>query len=75
MDKPKAAFFQGTPVLSVLDFLERLAPFSEPLVMLKDGKPRMSEKFKANVPVFDDIDKSQDGEAEKRLDPFGLGSK
>ena len=45
MDKPKAAFFQGTPVLSVLDFLERLAPFSEPLLMLKDKTPRMQEKF------------------------------
>ena len=75
MDKPKAAFFQGTPVLSVLDFLERLAPFSDPLVMLKDGKPRMNEKFTANVPVFDSIDKSQDGKTEKRLDPFGIESK
>ena len=32
-------FFYGAPVLVVLDFLERLAPFSEPKFVLKDNKP------------------------------------
>ncbi len=72
MDKPKAAFFQGTPVLSVLDFLERLAPFSEPLIMLKDSKPRMSETFDVKLPAPKKIDKNQDEDTVKRLDPFGL---
>lgn len=72
MDKPKAAFFQGTPVLSMLDFLERLAPFSEPLLMLKDKKPRMTENFVATVPKPANLDKDQDIGPAKRLDPFGL---
>jgi len=75
MDKPKAAFFQGTPVLSVLDFLERLAPFSTPLLMLKDDRPQMSEKFVASIPASGSIDQDQDDELTKRLDPFGLGVK
>ena len=45
MDVKAAAFFKGTPVLSMLDFLERLAPFSDPLVMLEDDKPRISSNF------------------------------
>ena len=72
MDVPEAAFFQGTPVLSVLDFLERLAPFSKPLLLLEDKKPRMSEKFAVHLPEDRGIDKNQDREPEKRLDPFGL---
>jgi len=40
-DVPHAQFFKGTPMLEVLDFLERLAPFSEPKLMLSDAKPLM----------------------------------
>ncbi len=32
-------FFYGAPILAVLDFLERLAPFSKPKFVLKDKKP------------------------------------
>jgi nitrous oxidase accessory protein len=32
-------FFYGAPILEVLDFLERLAPFSKPKFVLKDEKP------------------------------------
>lgn len=32
-------FFYGAPILAVLDFLERLAPFSRPKFVLKDKKP------------------------------------
>ncbi len=45
MDVKEAAFFKGTPVLSMFDFLERLAPFSDPLVMLEDKRPRISRDF------------------------------
>ncbi len=72
MDKPKAAFFQGTPVLSLLDFLERLAPFSKPLLMLEDKTPRMTEDFVAPIPKLGNLDQGQDGGQTKRLDPFGL---
>jgi nitrous oxidase accessory protein len=74
MDKPKAAFFQGTPALSLLDFLERLAPFSTPLLMLQDKMPRMTEDFVAIKPKSQNLDQDQDNEPAKRLDPFGLNN-
>ncbi len=33
-------FFYATPLLSIVDFIERLAPFSEPVLLLEDAKPR-----------------------------------
>ncbi len=33
------SFFYGAPILEVLDFLERLAPFSKPKFVLRDQKP------------------------------------
>ncbi len=39
MDRPEARFFMGTPLLESLDFLEQLAPFSEPTLLLRDEKP------------------------------------
>jgi nitrous oxidase accessory protein len=39
MDRPEARFFMGTPLLETLDFLEQLAPFSEPTLLLRDKKP------------------------------------
>lgn len=41
MDVPPARFFKGSPVLEVLDFLERLAPFSDPAMVLRDERPQM----------------------------------
>lgn len=41
MDVPAAQFFKGSPTLEVLDFLERLAPFSEPDLILRDSQPSM----------------------------------
>jgi nitrous oxidase accessory protein len=32
-------FFFGAPILAIIDFLERLAPFSEPKFILEDKKP------------------------------------
>ncbi len=42
MDVPAAQFFTGSPTLEVLDFLERLAPFSEPDLLLRDKRPLMA---------------------------------
>jgi nitrous oxidase accessory protein len=42
MDVPPAQFFKGSPLLEVLDFLERLAPFSEPDLTLADARPMMT---------------------------------
>ncbi|MBI2236443.1 MAG: nitrous oxide reductase family maturation protein NosD [Magnetospirillum sp.] len=44
MDVPNTRFFKGTPLLEVLDFLDRLAPFSEPVLLLEDAHPRMDAK-------------------------------
>ncbi len=40
-DRPKAKFFRGSPALEMLDFAERLAPFSKPDMILTDPEPRM----------------------------------
>ncbi len=42
MELPKAMFFRGSPVLELLDFLERLAPFSAPALILRDPAPRFA---------------------------------
>ena len=42
MDLPAARFFKGSPVLEVLDFLERLAPFTSPDLLLRDEQPLMT---------------------------------
>lgn len=40
IELPTARFFKTAPVMELLDFLERLAPFSSPELTLKDDKPR-----------------------------------
>lgn len=39
MDIPETGFFKGTALLEVLNFLEQLAPFSEPVMVLRDSSP------------------------------------
>ncbi len=70
MDVPFAGFFKGSPVLSLLDFLERLAPFTEPLVLLQDDSPKMAASAKAVVDV--EIERAADKGGEETFDPFGL---
>jgi len=40
---PAAKFFRSSPVLELLDLLERLAPFSEPELILRDTAPRFAK--------------------------------
>jgi len=40
MELPVARFFRSSPIMELLDFLERLAPFSSPDLILRDAKPR-----------------------------------
>ncbi|MCW9024026.1 MAG: nitrous oxide reductase family maturation protein NosD [Gammaproteobacteria bacterium] len=40
-DRRMAQFFRASPVLEVIDFVERLAPFSEPELILRDSQPKM----------------------------------
>lgn len=42
METPAATFFRNSPALELLDFLERLAPFSAPVLLLRDPQPRFS---------------------------------
>ncbi len=87
MDVKAAAFFKGTPVLTMLDFLERLAPFSDPLLMLQDDKPRISPEFEpltrdyqpgrgnvgGSVTTFGQTTgESKAGTSLEDYDPFGL---
>jgi nitrous oxidase accessory protein len=44
MDVPATRFFKGTPLLEVLDFLDRLAPFSEPVLLLEDKHPLLESR-------------------------------
>jgi nitrous oxidase accessory protein len=44
MDVPLVQFFKGSPMLEFLDFLERLAPFTDADVIMRDPKPRVSEE-------------------------------
>jgi len=45
MDVPPARFFKGAPVLEVMDFLERLAPFTSPNMLVRDKVPKMSARL------------------------------
>ena len=40
MDRPMTRFFRGSPTLEVIDFGERLLPFSKPELILSDPAPR-----------------------------------
>jgi nitrous oxidase accessory protein len=39
-EMPEAAFFRGSPLFEAIDFLDQLAPFSEPTRILQDRSPR-----------------------------------
>ncbi|MBS1140881.1 MAG: Periplasmic copper-binding protein [Proteobacteria bacterium] len=43
IETPSVTFFRNSPVLELLDFLERLAPFSSPSLILRDTAPRMRQ--------------------------------
>ena len=40
---PDVKFFYGSPIISILNFLAKLAPFSKPLFLLEDKKPRIDK--------------------------------
>lgn len=44
MDTPMARFYRGTPALELVDFVERLAPFSEPQLILQDARPSVKDR-------------------------------
>ncbi|MBF0247373.1 MAG: nitrous oxide reductase family maturation protein NosD [Alphaproteobacteria bacterium] len=72
MDTPSAAFFLGTPLLSLVDFMERLAPFTEPLLMLTDARPRFESEFEPATHLEQKMESQGDEAGTLRIDPFGL---
>ncbi|MCW8917008.1 MAG: nitrous oxide reductase family maturation protein NosD [Magnetovibrio sp.] len=75
MDVPVASFFKGSAVLTMMDFLERLAPFSEPIVLLKDPRPKMTPDVQiARAPDVQAPTVADDDENLK-YDPFGLSKR
>ena len=48
-DAPYAQFFKDSPMLEVLDFLERLAPFSKPQLLVRDMAPSQQQLIKTIV--------------------------
>jgi nitrous oxidase accessory protein len=40
MEEPNARFFKNAPLMEAIDFLERLAPFSTPDLLVRDDQPR-----------------------------------
>ncbi len=44
VDQPHAAFFRGSPLFEMIDMLDRLAPFTEPTLVLRDEEPRFVAK-------------------------------
>lgn len=47
MELPHARFFKNAPLLEALDFLERLAPFTTPELLLRDETPRFNRPTEA----------------------------
>lgn len=47
MEVPHASFFRGGLALAALDFVERLAPFSEPRLLMRESAPLMNPAVRA----------------------------
>lgn len=72
MDVPSASFFKGSAVLSLLDFLERLAPFSEPIILLTDPRPKMAPDVEVARATPKNETETEHDDAKVKYDPFGL---
>ncbi|MCW8951412.1 MAG: nitrous oxide reductase family maturation protein NosD [Rhodospirillales bacterium] len=71
MDVPYARFYKGSPVLTALDFLERLAPLTQPILMLRDERPKMKPEFATVAKAGGKADEESAG-SDQHYDPFGL---
>ncbi len=73
-DVPGAQFYKGSAMLELIDFLERLAPFSEPDMILRDKKPLMDVSLrivdrdgKDEADINAEVENGNETELEKRL--------
>ncbi len=74
MDVPAASFFKGSAILSVLDFMERLAPFTEPIKLLSDPRPKMTPDVQL-ARVTEEKEQTAEPENGFKYDPFGLSKR
>ena len=49
MDVPEAQLFRAAPSLTLVDFVERLAPFAAPRLLLRDSSPRLVRAARPTV--------------------------
>ena len=49
MEVPYARFFKNAPLMEAIDFLEKLAPFSNPDLMLRDDAPLFHKPLRART--------------------------
>ncbi len=66
-DVPGAQFYKGSAMLELIGFLERLAPFSEPNLLVRDKAPLMSVHLE-NSGAKADPSESSDSEPELKND-------
>lgn len=67
MDVPSARFFKGSPVLEVMDFLERLAPFTQPNMLVRDKQPMMTAEWVEQVDPVSDTQPSDSTDSEEEI--------
>lgn len=67
-DVPGAQFFKGSPILETLDFLEQLAPFSEPDLLVRDKKPVMAKFIETKHRSADSFSKTDAKEKSEKSD-------
>ncbi len=66
-DSPYSQFFKGSPLLESIDFLERLVPFSEPDLLIRDKAPKMRKEETKTIletekkTILDMLSSSEDG--------------
>ena len=70
-DAPNAQFFKGSPVLETLDFLERLAPFTDPDLLVRDKKPVMNKFIKTNIKTEGSFSRSAKKAGNEKSEPEG----
>lgn len=72
LNVPYASFYNASPILSMVAMIERLIPFSEPVLLLQDNKPLL-KPLSGSISTYRHTHQEGVGGAEK-IDPFGLYS-
>jgi len=68
LDVPGAQFFKGSAMLELIGFLERLAPFSPPNLLVRDKSPLMTASLKKSALDSDGADSDEEPELKNDLE-------